>query len=140
MAVKGHKGLMYYPKAKVADEYDLNQLTGALDQFLLLAFGTSGADLRKTYEVTLAGSDKINGTPASRLELRPKTDELKKYITKIELWIPDGVANAIQEKVTTPSGNYNLVSYSNVKINPNIPDSAFDLKLPKDVQIRHPQR
>jgi len=140
LAVKGNTGWQYYPKAKTVDEYSLAKYAGTIDQFLLLAFGTSGSDLRKTYDVSLGGTDSIKGIQAARLVLKPKTEELKKVITMIELWIPEGQAAGIQEKVTEPSGNYILAEYSNVKMNPNLPDSAFDLKLPKDVQVRHPQK
>jgi outer membrane lipoprotein-sorting protein len=70
----------------------------------------------------------------------PKTDELKKLITKIELWVPEGQANPIQEKVTEPSKNYELVTYSDIKVNPALPDSAFELKLPPKVKKIYPQR
>jgi len=136
---KDKKVSLYSPKAKMNQVYDLRDYTSLVDQFLLLAFGTSGEDLRKNYEVKLAGTEIIDSNPATRLELIPKSRDAKKVITKIELWIPEGQGIAVQEKVTEPSGNYNLAHYSNVKLNAPLPDSAFDLKLPKDVKTVHPQ-
>lgn len=140
IVVKGHTAQNYHPKANQVDIYDrIAHYSGMMDQFLLLAFGTSGADLRKNYDVSVGGTEAINGVSTSRLVLLPKSDEVKKAITKIELWIPDGKSNAMQEKVTEPSGNYYLALYSNVKLDANVPDSVFELKLPKNVKKVYPQ-
>ncbi|HLW76656.1 MAG TPA: hypothetical protein VKS01_06710 [Bryobacteraceae bacterium] len=140
VVVKGHTAELYHPKANEEEIYDLGKNAGLVDQFLLLAFGTSGAELQRHYNITAGGAEKIGDVATTRLDLTPMTGEVKKVITKIQLWIPDGKSNAIQEKVTEPSGNYDLAVYSNIKTNPNVPDSVFDLKLPKDVKKIYPQR
>ena len=84
--------------------------------------------------------DPEENTRATRIELTPKSDELKKLVTKIELWIPEGQTNPVQEKITQPSKNYSLVKYSDLKINPTLPDSAFALTLPAKVKKIHPQK
>jgi len=71
---------------------------------------------------------------ANHLELTPKSAEARKFATKVELWIPEGKANAVKEKVTEPSGNYLETTYSEVKPNPSLPDSDFELKLPRGVK------
>lgn len=136
---KDKKVNFYYPKAKQVQVIDLGKYTTLVDQFLLLAFGTSGEELRRNYDVKLGGAETVASTATTRLDLIPKTPDAKKYITKIELWIKDGESYAIQEKVTETSGNYTLGEYSNVKWNPALPDSAFDWKAPKGVTIVHPQ-
>jgi outer membrane lipoprotein-sorting protein len=139
IVVKGHEAQIYHPKANTLEKYDVSKWASTMDQFLLLAFGTSGADLRKNYDVKLGGAETIDGTPTTRLDLTPKTEELKKVISKVELWIPEGGSNAIREKVTETTDDYYLVNYSNVNPRANVPDSAFDLKLPKGVHIVNPQ-
>ena len=62
----------------------------------------------------------------------------KNYVVKIELWIPDEQANPIQEKVTKPSKDYYLVTYSEPKVNPSLPDAAFTLKTPPGVKELRP--
>ncbi|MBV8843300.1 MAG: hypothetical protein JO307_10870, partial [Bryobacterales bacterium] len=75
----------------------------------------------------------------THLELTPKSADIRKnYVTKIDLWIPDGQANPIQEKVTKPSKDYYLVTYSDPKLNPSLPDSAYILKTPPGVKELHP--
>jgi outer membrane lipoprotein-sorting protein len=125
---------VYSPKAKMDNIYDLAKFTSTVDQFVLLAFGTSGEDLGRNYDVKLGGAETIGSTATTRLELIPKSKDVKKLFSKFELWIPEGQGNAIQEKVTAPSGDYYLIQYSNVKLNVQLADSVFDLKLPKDVK------
>jgi len=124
----------YFPKANQVDVMNVGKNAAQLDQFILLAFGAAGSDLEKNYEVSLAGTQAVNGTTCDHLELIPKSPEARKFATKIELWIPQGQSNAIQEKVTEPSNDYILNTYSEVKLNPSLPDSAYELKLPPGVK------
>jgi outer membrane lipoprotein-sorting protein len=131
---------VYYPKANNVEIYDAGKHTDVIDEIILLGFGTSGAELRKNYQVTLAGTETLNGVRTNRLELIPKSDEVRQYAGKIELWIPEGESNPIQEKVTQPNKDYNLVQFSDRKINPSLPDSDFSLKLPPGVKKIYPQK
>jgi outer membrane lipoprotein-sorting protein len=130
----------YYPKAKRVEVLDFGKRGAAVEQFLLLGFGTSAAEIRKTFEVKLGGAEQVGGAAATRLELTPKEAEAKKIITKIELWIPEGQGNPIQEKISEPSRDYRLVTYSDLKTNPPLPDSAFDLNLPPGVKRITPNK
>jgi outer membrane lipoprotein-sorting protein len=138
--VNGHDIQIYYPKANTVEIYDSSKYTSNIDQFLLLGFGTSSTELQKSYELKMTGTETIGGAATTRIEMTPKSDELKKLITKIELWIPQGQDTPIQEKVTEPSKNYELITYSDIKVNPSLPDSAFELKLPAKVKKIHPQK
>jgi outer membrane lipoprotein-sorting protein len=138
--VNGHNIQIYYPKANTVEIYDSSKYTANIDQFLLLGFGTSSAELQKSYDLKMAGMETIGGVATTRIEMTPKSDELKKLITKIELWIPEGQDTPIREKVTEPSKNYELITYSDVKVNPSLPDSSFELKLPEKVKKIRPQK
>jgi outer membrane lipoprotein-sorting protein len=138
--ISGHNIQIYYPKANTVEIYDSSKYTANIDQFLLLGFGTSSAELLKSYELKLSGTETIGGLPTTRVEMTPKSAELAKLITKIELWIPEGQDTPLQEKVTEPSKNYELIAYSDVKVNPRLPDSSFELKLPANVKKIHPQK
>jgi outer membrane lipoprotein-sorting protein len=130
----GHTVEIYYPKAKQVQVYDAGKDSAKLEQFVLIAFGVSASELQSSYDIKLAGAETIDATPVSRLELRPKSPEVKKMATLIELWIPEGKSTAIKEKVTEPSKNYVQSVYSDIKQNPPLPDSAFDLKIPSGVK------
>lgn len=138
--VNGHNIQIYYPKANTVEIYDSSKYTANIDQFLLLGFGTSSAELHKSYDLKVSGAETIGGLATTRVELTPKSAELKKLITKIELWIPEGQDTPVQERVIEPSKNYELVVYSDIKVNPSLPDSSFELKLPPNVKKIYPQK
>jgi outer membrane lipoprotein-sorting protein len=131
---------MYLPKAKTVQRADTSKYTSSLDAYLLLAFGTATSrELKAAYDITAAGSETIDGKRTAHLELIPKSGEVRKLATKIELWIPDGDTIALREKITEPSKNTVTFTYSSVKINPSLPDSDFELNIPpgtKAVQIK----
>lgn len=135
--LSGRTVKMYKPKANTVEIYDAGKHAAALEELVLLGFGTPTAELRKNYDLKLAGADTVGGVHASRLELRPKSQELKNLVTVIELWVPDNQGYPVQEKITEPSKNYKLVTYSNMR-SPAPPDSTFELKLPPGVREIHP--
>jgi len=127
----------YYPNAKRVDVYDASKfgkIGKQVDQLLLLGIGVTSADLRRDFAITAAGTETIGGKPTTRLELVPRDKDLKKQAEKIELWIPVGESIPVQSRVTLTSGNYDQVNYSDAQMNPTLPDSAFELKLPPDVK------
>ena len=138
--INGKQVQIYYPKAKTVEIYDASKYTTNMDQILLLGFGTSAAELKKSYDIKDGGVQKINGADTTRIELTPRSDEMKKLITKIELWIPEGQSNPVRAKFSEPSKNYELVDYSDIKVNPALPDSAFAFKVPPNVKRIRPQK
>jgi outer membrane lipoprotein-sorting protein len=127
----------YYPNAKRVDVYDASKfgkLGKQVDQLLLLGIGVTSADLRRDFDIAAAGTETIGGKPTTRLELIPKDKDLKKQAEKIELWIPEGDSIPVQSKVTLTSGNYDQANYSDVQMNPALPDSAFELNAPPDAK------
>jgi outer membrane lipoprotein-sorting protein len=131
---------VFSPKGNTVEIYDAGKHISTADEILLMGFGVSGSELRKNYDVKLAGSEVLNGERTSRLELIPKSEEVRNLTTKIELWIPEGKSNPVQEKLTQPSKNYHLVVFSDVKLNVPLPDSDYSLKLPPGVTKLHPQK
>ena len=138
--INGKQVQIYYPKANTVEIYDASKYTSNMDQILLLGFGTSAAELKKSYDIKDGGAQKINGGDTTRIELTPRSDEMKKLITKIELWIPEGQSNPVRAKFSEPSKNYELVDYAEIKVNPPLPDSAFAFKVPGNAKKIHPQK
>jgi len=46
----------------------------------------------------------------------------------------------IQQKFYEPAGDYMVFTYSEMKINPELADSALKLHLPKSVKREYPQK
>jgi outer membrane lipoprotein-sorting protein len=137
---RGRMVEMYLPKAKTVQRADTSKYTSSLDAYLLLAFGTATSkELKAAYDIRDGGADTVDGKRMTRLELVPKSTEIRKLANNIELWIPDGDTIAPRERITEPSKNTLTFTYSAVKINPSLPDSDFELKIPpgtKSIQIK----
>ena len=137
VAFKGNLVEMYWPKGKQVEDFDISKYTSpnTLDQLLLLSFGAaSGAEIQKDYDVSPGGAETVDSKTVTRVELVPKAADLKKGITRITLWIPEGESRAIKERADQPSKDYLLWTYSDVKLNGNMPDSEVELKLPPGVK------
>jgi len=141
VAFQGHTVEIFYPKAATVQEFDVGKGKdrALLEQFFLLGFGTSRADLQASYNLRLIGPDTIDGQKAERLELIPKSKEVLQHLPKLEMWVADN-GYPIQQKFYLPGGDYQLATYSDVKINPQIADSELKLHLPKNVKREYPQR
>lgn len=139
-ALEGDKFQIYLPKIKTVQEYDLGNKRALLDQFLLLGFGTPGRELSRAYDTTLAGAETVEGHKTAHLQLIPKSPDVLKQLKKIDLWISDDTGYPVQQKFDQPSGDYTRVTFSDLKVNPNLPDSSLKLQLPKGVKREYPQR
>jgi outer membrane lipoprotein-sorting protein len=139
-AIKGGKAEIYYPNAKTVQEWELGKYRGLVDQFMLLGFGSSSRELESGYNVTLVGPANVEGQSATRLALVPKSKEVRQYLTKVELWISDATSYPVQQQFYETGGEYRTVTYSDVKINPNLPKSALELQLPGGVKRERPQK
>jgi outer membrane lipoprotein-sorting protein len=142
--IAGNQVQFYYPKANQVDEYDTRKFTKSADLLILVGFGTTKAELEKTYAISLGGNETVGTTKATRIDLKPKSSEAKKLFNVIQLWIPDGGANPIQEKVLSgkQNQNYKLFLFSDEQIrtsaDPALPESDFKLNLPAGVKKMTP--
>jgi outer membrane lipoprotein-sorting protein len=129
----------YLPKINTLQIFDLDKHGPQLDKFLMIGFGTSGTEIATTYDVTILASEQLNGQAVTRLQLIPKNGEAKQYVKKLELWIPEqGAPYPLREKIFEPSGDYQLVTYSDQKINPPLKADALELKPRAGVKVEHP--
>ncbi|HTT61163.1 MAG TPA: hypothetical protein VMG35_04950 [Bryobacteraceae bacterium] len=139
VAFQDHTAEIYYPKIQTVDEYDVSKEKELLEQFFLLGFGTSRAGLEASYRLHLVGPDTIGGQKCDNLELTPKSKQVLQHLVKLEMCVADD-GYPVQQKFYLPGGDYSLATYSDMKINPDLPDSALKLKLPKNVKREYPQR
>jgi outer membrane lipoprotein-sorting protein len=139
VAFQGHKLEIYYPKIKTVQEFDVGKSRALLEQFFLVGFGTSRADLEASYNLRLIGPETIDGQKTEHLELIPKSKEVLQHLTKFELWISDS-GYPVQQKFDLKAGDYQLATYTDVKINPELPDADLKLQLPAKVKREYPQK
>lgn len=119
IAVSGTRLVQLEPEenqAYVDEHFDASAMSAAV------AFLLGKGDLTREFHVSLDG----NGA----LLLRPR--EADPRVETIALTVGgDGEVKAT--RVVDGSGNVNEVRFTDVKRNVGLPDSAFELKLPKDV-------
>jgi len=131
---------VYTPRTQRVEEYDLSKHRALVDQFLLLGFGTSGESLNKSYVIALRGEQPLDSQKVVELELTPKSDEVRKQISKIDLWLNEATwLPAQQQFFETGSGDYFIIRYTNVARNVHIPDSRFKPHWPSGVTKVKPQ-
>lgn len=132
---------IYNPKAKRVEEYNLGKHRALVDQFLLLGFGTSGNELKKSYLVTVQGEETLDKKKVLVLELTPKSDEARNQVSKILLWVDESTWIPIQQKFfETGSGDYFLVHYTNIVRNVRIADAEFKPHWPRGTtKVKGPQ-
>jgi len=135
----GDKGYIYRPGIKQVEEYELGKNKQALEQFLLLGFGTSGRELQNAYSVTLMGPVRLGDADTVKLELAPKSPTLAHHLRKVELWLSRKTWQPVQQVFTEPSGDYLIAQYSSEKINGPLSDGQFKLNLPGNVKRIKPQ-
>jgi outer membrane lipoprotein-sorting protein len=126
----------FLPKAKMIEVVQVSKLSKAADSYLLLVFGATGAELRKSYDLTAGAEETVAGVKTTHLEMIPKDKKAREYAAKVEMWIPVGQSYGVQVKVTEPNGDYNVWTYTEAKVNPQLPDSAFEFTAPAGVEKR----
>lgn len=135
LSLSGRTAQIYFPKLNTVRIYDLGKYREVAEQFVTLGFGTSGKELADGYLVNVIRQETLSGRPVIVLELTPKSDEIKRVVTKLELWIPEGGdAYPVQEKYYSPSDDYHLATYNDFKLNPQLKGDALKLKLPSGVK------
>jgi outer membrane lipoprotein-sorting protein len=129
----GDSLFIYTPKIKRVEEYNLGKHRDVVDQYMRLGFGTKSQNLRKSYDLKLIGEEEIENHKSFLLELTPKSDDVRRQITKIQMWIDQSSWLPIQQKFfLAAGGDYFLVKYSNMMKNLRIADSKFKPDWPRD--------
>lgn len=124
---------LYKSRTETVDVYDASAHREEFET--LLGFGSSGVEMRKTFEVTYGGEEKIDGTDAAKLELIPKSDKIKQHIPQIILWINPQTGICVQQKLMEANGDYRLAKYSDIKLGQKIPSKLFQLKTSGNTKV-----
>ena len=84
---------------------------------LVLGFGGGGHELLKSYDVKYLGSETVDGVKAEKLELIPKSVQLRNNIARILLWIdPQWESQCSSSSFEIPEGgDYRLAKYSDIR-------------------------
>lgn len=130
---------IYTPKINRVEEYNIGKNRALADQYLALGFGTRTDNLRKNYAVTLTGEEDLDGHKAAILELVPRSDDVRKQISRIEMWVDEASWLPVQQKFfEAGSGDYFISHYTKVMKNLKLGDGKFKPDWPKGTKLEKP--
>ena len=129
---------VYQPSIDQVTEYSPGKNKADFESFLLLGFGGRGHDLEKSFDVSYAGMEQVDGVNTDRLELTPKSQKVKSMFQTITLWIDPARGVSVQQRFSEPSGDYRVAKYSNIQINRKIPGDVFKLKTTGHTKVIRP--
>jgi len=119
----------------VVDIYDAGKNKETFESFLVLGFGGSGHGMLKSFDVTYAGPETLNGASTEKLNLVAKSERARNMFSHILLWI-DSRGVSVQQQLFNSEGDYRLAKYSDIQVNQKkIPDSVFKLKTTSKTQF-----
>jgi outer membrane lipoprotein-sorting protein len=131
---------IYTPKIGTVEEFNIGKNRAMADQYLALGFGTKSESLRKNYQVSLSGEEDLDGRKMAVIELVPNADDVRKQITKIEMWVDEASWLPVQQKFfEAGSGDYFMSRYKSVMKNLKIADSKFKPDWPKGTKVEKPR-
>jgi outer membrane lipoprotein-sorting protein len=119
---------IYQPRIDQEDIYDAKAHREEFESFLVVGFGGGGHDMQKSFTVKFLGREKIGDTDTTKLDLVPKSEEVKRNFSHLVLWIDPQRGISVQQQLFEASGDYRLAKYSDIEVNQKISDNAFKLK------------
>jgi outer membrane lipoprotein-sorting protein len=131
---------IYTPKIGTVEEFNIGKNRAMADQYLALGFGTKSESLRKNYQVSLTGEEELDGRKMAVIELIPNADDVRRQITKIQMWVDEASWLPVQQKFfEAGSGDYFMSRYKSVMKNLKIADSKFKADWPKGTKVDKPR-
>ncbi len=125
---KDGKLQVYQPRIEQVIEYSAGANHDEFESFLVLGFGGSGEDLKKSFDVTYQGEETIDNIPTAKLQLIPKSEKVRGNFSQITLWIDLDRGISVQQKLLQTQGDYRLAKYSGIKVPAKISNDVFRLK------------
>jgi len=130
---------VYHPKIEQVMQFSAGSNRNEMESYLVLGFGGSGEDLKKTYDVTYLGDEKIDNVATAKLQLVPKSEKVRNYFSKVFLWIDVSRGISVQQKFMQGEDDYRLAKYFAVRVPAKIGNDVFQLKTSKKTQFVSPK-
>jgi outer membrane lipoprotein-sorting protein len=126
---------VYMPETRQEDVYDAGSHREEFETFLVLGFGSSGNEMRKSFDIKYQGTERIGNKDTVKLELTPLSAKVKAQFPRIDLWIDTEHGLAVKQQLWETGGDYRVADYSDVQLKQKIADSVFKLKTAGNVKV-----
>jgi outer membrane lipoprotein-sorting protein len=136
---KDGKLQVYQPKIEQVIVYPTAGNQSEIESYLVLGFGGSGQDLKKSFDVSFLGEETVSGIATGELQLIPKSEKFRNNVSKILLWIDLSRGISVQQQFFQNEGDYRLAKYSSVQLKAKIGNDVFQLKTTKKTQFVSPR-
>jgi len=128
---------VYQPKIEQVTQYSTGGNKNEVESYLVLGFGGSGEDLKKSFDVAYVGEENLGGVATAELKLIPQSEKLRNNFSEILLWIDLSRGISVQQKFMQTQGDYRLARYS--AVNAKIGNDVFRLKTTGKTQTVSPR-
>jgi outer membrane lipoprotein-sorting protein len=129
---------VYEPKINQVMQYSAGANREQVESFLVLGFGGSGQDLKKSFDVTFQGEETVDNIPTGILHLVPKSEKTRANFPEIILWIDLSNGISVQQKLVQTQGDFRVAKYSNINLHSKIGNDVFRLKTNGKPQVISP--
>jgi len=120
---------MYEPKIDQLTVFTAGANRGMYESFLTLGFGGSGTELEKSWTVSYAGTDKVDGFDVVKLDLVSKLASVRDNYTRVTLWLDLNLGVSRKQLFFQKDGSTRTVEYTNIQVNQkSFPPSTFAIK------------
>jgi outer membrane lipoprotein-sorting protein len=136
---KDGKIQVYQPKIEQVIVYPTAGNQSEIESYLVLGFGGSGEDLKKSYDLSYLGEETVGGIATAKLQLIPKSEKFRNNVSKILLWIDFSRGISLQQQFFLLQGDNRLAQYSSVQMKAKIGNEVFQLKTTKKTQFVSPR-
>lgn len=126
---------VYMPETRQEDVYDAGSHREEFETFLLLGFGSSGTEMKKSFNIKYLGEEKVGEKDTAKLELTPLSTKIQEQFPRIDLWVDTQSGLSLRQQLWETGGDYRLADYSDIQVNKKMADSIFKLKTSGDVKI-----
>jgi outer membrane lipoprotein-sorting protein len=123
--VSGGVFKLYEP---LIDQVTTSAKVSKYESYLQMGFGASGRELEQKWEIKYLGPETLDGVKTEHLELTPKDPEVRKNLTKAEIWVDTERGVSLKQVLNFGPTEYKVCVYFNIKVNQLLPASAFTFK------------
>jgi outer membrane lipoprotein-sorting protein len=133
--IDGGKLTVYFPALREAEEYDLSKARPEFTRLLLAPQITKG--MTEDFDVEIL-QEPAGDQKDTVLGMKPKAALAKKYMAEVRLWVEPRDSNVWKFQYIEPNGDSTTISLQDIKLNTDLTDEVFGLKLPADVKVTRP--